>query len=125
MERSDIRGRPGGKTPDFAGAQSGYTRVLQMRECIMRSKIKSPITVGVAIALVFAVGLGDALARSNKHKTVVVVHPLYAPISPYAPYYYSPWNPYSLYSIYDHLSGGRQLCHLPSEPCDNEHRVQN
>ena len=38
-------------------------------------------------------------------------------VSPYAPYYYSRWNPYSLYSIYDHLSGGRQLCHLPSEPC--------
>jgi hypothetical protein len=38
---------------------------------------------------------------------------------------YSRWNPYSLYSIYDHLSGGRQLCHLPSEPCDNQHRVQN
>jgi len=47
------------------------------------------------------------------------------PASPYAPYYYSRWNPYSLYSIYDHLSGGRQLCRLPSEPCDNEHRVQN
>ena len=49
----------------------------------------------------------------------------YVPASPYAPYYYSRWNPYSLYSIYDHLSGGRQLCRLPSEPCDNEHRVQN
>jgi hypothetical protein len=48
-----------------------------------------------------------------------------SPPSPYAPYYYSAWNPYSLYSIYDHLSGGRQLCRLPSEPCDNEHRVQN
>ena len=80
----------------------------------MRSRIKSPITMGIVAALVFAVGVGAALARSNKHKTVVVVHPLYAPPSPY-----------SLYSIYDHLSGGRQLCHLQSEPCDNEHRVQN
>lgn len=91
----------------------------------MRFRITSSIILGIAIALVFAVTVGDALARSGRHKTVVVVHPLYAPPSPYAPYYYSSWNPYSLYSIYDHLSGGRQLCHLPSEPCDNEHRVQN
>jgi hypothetical protein len=100
--------------------------VLQIRESIMRSGIKSPITIGIVMAaLVFAVSVGGALARSSRHKTVVVVHPLYVPPSPYAPYYYSPWNPYSLFSIYDHLSGGRQLCHLPSEPCDNEHRVQN
>jgi hypothetical protein len=93
----------------------------------MRSTIKSPITIGAAMvaALTLTLGAGDALARSSKQKTVVVVHPLYLPPSPYAPYYYSAWNPYSLYSIYDHLSGGRQLCRLPSEPCDNEHRVQN
>jgi hypothetical protein len=93
----------------------------------MRSTITSPVTIGAAmiVALTLTFGAGEAVARSGKHKTVVVVHPLYVPPSPYAPYYYSPWNPYSLYSIYDHLSGGRQLCHLPSEPCDNEHRVQN
>ena len=28
-------------------------------------------------------------------------------------------------SIYDHLSGGRQLCYLPSEPCDDGHSVHN
>lgn len=97
---------------------------------IMRPRIKSPITVAVAIAAVaLTVPAGDAFARSNKRKPVVVVHPLYAPPppppSPYAPYYYSQWNPFSIYSIYDHLSGGRQQCQLPSEPCDNTHRVQN
>jgi hypothetical protein len=83
----------------------------------------------MAIALVIvmlstASGFADPVGR----KPIVIVHPRYAPsvpVSPYAPYYYSRWNPYSLYSIYDHLSGGRQLCHLPSEPCDNEHRLQN
>jgi hypothetical protein len=72
--------------------------------------------------------LGATSGFAGPRKPTVVVHPRYVPyvpVSPYAPYYYSRWNPYSLYSIYDHLSGGRQLCHLPSEPCDNQHRVQN
>jgi len=83
----------------------------------------------LALALIVVVlGAGHGFAGQNGRKPVVVVHPRYAPVvpvSPYAPYYYSRWNPYSIYSIYDHLSGGRQLCRLPSEPCDNEHRVQN
>ncbi len=83
-----------------------------------------PLTVaGVAIAALAVVfGAGNALAGSHHRKHVVVVHPR---PSPYAPYYYSRWNPYSLYSIYDHLSGGRQLCYLPTEPCDNGHTLQN
>jgi len=89
------------------------------------------VRLAARLALAFIVvfsGTGHSLAGPNKRKPVVIVHPRYAPlvpVSPYAPYYYSRWNPYSLYSIYDHLSGGRQLCHLPSEPCDNQHRVQN
>jgi hypothetical protein len=78
--------------------------------------------------IVVLFGTGHGFADPNHRKPVVVVHPRYAPsvpVSPYAPYYYSRWNPYSIYSIYDHLSGGRQLCRLPTEPCDNEHRVQN
>jgi hypothetical protein len=84
--------------------------------------------LGMALAVTTLLTTGHSLAGSNVRKTVVVVHPRYvpsAPVSPYAPYYYSRWNPYSIYSIYDHLSGGRELCRLPSEPCDNEHRVQN
>ena len=79
-------------------------------------------------AVVVILGAANGFAGPNNRKPTVVVHPRYVPyvpVSPYAPYYYSRWNPYSLYSIYDHLSGGRQLCHLPSEPCDNQHRVQN
>lgn len=83
----------------------------------------------LAIALAFTLlGAGSSLAGTNHHRPVIVVHPRYVvriPVSPYAPYYYSRWDPHSLYSIYDHLSGGRQLCRLPTEPCDNEHRVQN
>ena len=78
--------------------------------------------------LTVMLGTATAFAGSNNRKPTVVVHPRYVryvPVSPYAPYYYSRWNSYSIYSIYDHLSGGRQLCRLPSEPCDNEHRVQN
>ena len=90
----------------------------------MPASIKSAITIA-GVALIVAAGAGDALARTTRHKTVVVVHPVYPPPSPYAPYYYSAWNPFSAYSIYDHLSGGRQQCQLPSEPCDNQHRVQN
>jgi hypothetical protein len=57
--------------------------MLQMRECIMRSGIGSPATIGIVMAaLVFAVSVSDALARSSRHKTVVVVHRLYAPPSP-------------------------------------------
>ena len=66
-------------------------------------------------------GAGDALAGYVSHRHVIVT---YQP-SPCAPYYYSRWNPYSIYSIYDRLSGGRQLCNLPSECCDNNHRVTN
>jgi hypothetical protein len=76
-------------------------------------------------AIAVTLGATSSFAGPNDRKPTVVVHPRYVPVSPYAPYYYSRWNPYSLYSIYDHLSGGRQLCHLPSEPCDNQHRVQN
>jgi hypothetical protein len=78
--------------------------------------------------LIVMLGTASGFAGSNKRKPTVVVHPRYVPyvpVSPYEPYYYSRWNPHSIYSIYDHLSGGRQLCRLPSEPCDNEHRVQN
>ncbi len=84
--------------------------------------------LGTALAFVL-LGVGHSLAGANEdRKAVIVVHPRHVirvPVSPYAPYYYSRWNPHSLYSIYDHLSGGRQLCRLPSEPCDNEHRLQN
>lgn len=91
----------------------------------MPARITSRVIFGIAIAaFALSAATGDAFARPSKHKTVVVVHPLYPP-SPYAPYYYSPWNPRSIYSIYDHLSGGREQCQLPSEPCDNQHRVQN
>jgi hypothetical protein len=81
-----------------------------------------------AALIIVALGATSGSAAANKRRPVVVVHPrpaLVVPVSPYAPYYYSTWNPYSIYSIYDHLSGGRQLCSLPSEPCDNNHRVQN
>jgi len=79
-------------------------------------------------AIVITLGATSGFAGPKYRRPTVVVHPRYVPyvpVSPYAPYYYSRWNPRSLYSIYDHLSGGRQLCHLPSEPCDNQHRVQN
>jgi hypothetical protein len=91
----------------------------------MLSKIKSPITAGVLMALLaVALSAQPATAGPSNRKTVIIVHS-HPPPSPYAPYYYSPWSPYSLYSIYDHLSGGRELCFLPTEPCDNNHRVQN
>jgi hypothetical protein len=84
--------------------------------------------LGMALAFVL-LGAGHSLALAkDDRKAFIVVHPghvIRGPVSPYAPYYYSRWNPHSLYSIYDHLSGGRQLCRLPSEPCDNEHRLQN
>jgi hypothetical protein len=90
----------------------------------MPHRTTSTVTVGTMIAaLAVVVTAGDASARSSKPRPVVVVHPV--PPPPYAPYYYSPWNPYSIYSIYDHLSGGREQCQLPTEPCDNQHRVQN
>lgn len=83
----------------------------------MLSELRLPIAAGVMLAsLVLMLHASDVLAGQNKRKT----HP-----SPYAPYYYSRWNPHSLYSVYDHLSGGRQLCYLATEPCDNNHRMQN
>ena len=89
----------------------------------MRSTIKSSITLVIPLAaLAFAVLTGAALAQSYRQRPVIVVP--YVP-PPYAPYYYSRWNPYSAYSVYDHLSGGRQQCQLPTEPCDNNHRVTN
>jgi hypothetical protein len=96
---------------------------------VMLPSLNHTATAPLAMALVIVMlTTTTGVAGSNNRKPTVIVHPRYVPYvpaSPYAPYYYSRWNPYSLYSIYDHLSGGRQLCRLPSEPCDNEHRVQN
>jgi hypothetical protein len=91
------------------------------------TQIKSPVTAAMMAALVVGIPAGDALARSHKPRPVVVVPyvPPPPPPSPNAPYYYSAWNPFSVYSVYDHLSGGRQQCQLPTEPCDNNHRVSN
>jgi hypothetical protein len=88
----------------------------------MPSKITGPVLALVMASLSVGIDTGQAVAGTGSRKTVVVV-PARWPL--YAPYYYSRWNPYSLYSVYDHLSGGRQLCYLPSEPCDNNHRMQN
>ena len=78
------------------------------------------VTALVSAAAAAGPGAGDALAGDIYARRVIVHRP-----SACAPYYYSRWNPYSIYSIYDHLSGGRQLCDLPSECCDNNHRVSN
>jgi hypothetical protein len=83
-------------------------------------------TLFIAPSMIVALSATNGLAAPKYRRPVVVINPRpVAPVSPYAPYYYSAWNPYSIYSIYDHLSGGRQLCSLPSEPCDNTHRVTN
>lgn len=100
----------------------------------MRPRMKPLAVIGVAmLPFALVLGAGDALAQTNSvvrtnkqtnRPRPVVVVPYVRP-SPYAPYYYSRWNPYSAYSVYDHLSGGRQQCQLPTEPCDNNHRVTN
>ena len=95
---------------------------------------KSPLLAGSLIAaLALAVNAGTAAAGQVQRGRAIVVHPHYRayphdpfyPYDPYVPYYYSRYSPYSLYSIYDHLSGGRHLCHLPTDPCENNHRVTN
>ena len=94
----------------------------------MLTQIKSLVTAAIVAALVVVIPAGDALARHKPRPVVVVPYvppPTPPPPPPYAPYYYSAWNPFSVYSIYDYLSGGRQQCQLPTEPCDNNHRVQN
>jgi hypothetical protein len=93
---------------------------------------KSAFVAG-ALAAALALPLSAAVAGEGRPTPRVVVHPRhyayphdpFYPHDPYYPYYYSPFNPYSLYSIYDHLSGGRHLCYLPTDPCDNNHRVSN
>jgi hypothetical protein len=89
----------------------------------MPPTLKSFVIAGAAMAsLAVLLDAGDASAGWKSHKRVVIVHPQF---DPYAPYYYSRWNPYSIYSVYDHLSGGRELCYLATDPCDNNHRMQN
>ncbi len=86
------------------------------------------LAAALALSLNAAATAGD-LDRGSR----IVVHPRhdayphdpFYPYEPYYPFYYSPDNPYSLYSVYDHLSGGRHLCHLPTDPCENNHRVTN
>ena len=80
------------------------------------------VTALVRASAAVGPGTGDALAGDIYGRHGIAAH--HSP-SPCAPYYYSRWNPYSAYSIYDHLSGGRQLCALPTECCDNNHRVTN
>ena len=99
----------------------------------MPLKTMSAFATGAAIAaLILTLDAGTA-AAGEAHRGRIVVHPHYRayphdpfyPYDPYYPYYYSRYSPYSLYSVYDHLSGGRHLCYLPSDPCDNNHRVTN
>lgn len=78
----------------------------------------------IVALIVVALSAASSVAAPKHRRPVVVVYPRQA-VSPYAPYYYSAWNPRSIYSIYDHLSGGRQQCYLPSEPCDDNHSIQN
>jgi hypothetical protein len=89
----------------------------------MRFRITCLVVAGAALAaLGIVLDAGGARANTIHRKHIVVVNP---PFDPSTPYYYSRWNPYSLYSVYDHLSGGRQLCYLPTDRCDNNHRMQN
>jgi len=97
---------------------------------------KSAFVAGSLVAA-FALSLGGAATAGDLDRAPraprIVVHPRhdayphdpFYPYEPYVPFYYSRYNPYSLYSVYDHLSGGRHLCHLPTDPCDNNHRVTN
>ena len=85
----------------------------------MPSKIMRFVATACVIA---SLNSGSAFAGWSERRNAFVAYP---DPSLYAPYYYSRWSPYSAYSIYDHLSGGRQLCSMPSEPCDNNHRIQN
>jgi len=89
----------------------------------MRSRIKRLVIAGAALAALGVVLDTDGAHAGTVHRKRVVV--VQRRFDPSAPYYYSRWNPYSLYSVYDHLSGGRQLCYLPTDPCDNNHRMQN
>ena len=89
----------------------------------MPPKLKAILVAALASASVAAgPGASDALAGYVVQRHVIVAHQR---PSACAPYYYSRWNSYSVFSIYDHLSGGRQMCALPSECCDNNHRVTN
>jgi hypothetical protein len=93
--------------------------------------ITGALTAALALSLNAAARAGDL--EGARPAPRIVVHPRHAayphdpfpPYEPYYPFYYSRWNPYSLYSVYDHLSGGRQLCYLPTDPCDNNHRITN
>jgi hypothetical protein len=89
----------------------------------MPPKLKAILVAALASASVAAgPGASNALAGYVDQRRAIVAHQR---LSACAPYYYSRWNPYSAFSIYDHLSGGRQVCALPSECCDNNHRVTN
>ena len=93
----------------------------------------SAFVTGAAVAALALILAAGTAAADEVHRGTIVVHPHYGayahdpfyPYDPYYPYYYSRYSPYSLYSVYDHLSGGRHLCHLPTDPCDNNHRVTN
>ena len=97
-------------------------------------KTMSAFAIGAAITALTLTSLPPEPPQPARRIAArIVVHPYYRadardpfyPHDPYYPYYYSRYSPYSLYSVYDHLSGGRHLCYLPSDPCDNNHRVTN
>jgi len=74
---------------------------------IMSVKVKAVICTGIFVALTTA-----ALAAGNNvpaHRPPVIA------IS----------RPPSLWEVYTRLKGSREFCYLPSEPCDNSHRVVN
>jgi hypothetical protein len=99
----------------------------------MPLKTSSAFLAGsAAAALALALCAGPTVAGET-HRGAIGAHPHHRahpydpfyPYDPYYPYYYSRYSPHSLYSIYDHLSGGRHFCYLPSDPCDNNHRMTN
>lgn len=73
----------------------------------MSAKLKTAIVSGILVATISAaLGAGKAVPTGRRPANTIT-------------------RPPSLYELYTRLKGSREFCYLPSEPCDNNRRVQN
>jgi hypothetical protein len=72
----------------------------------MSVKIKAIVFAGIFVAFATAAAAGNNVpARRSPAGTFT--------------------RPPTLWEAYTRLKGSREFCYLPSEPCDNSHRVVN
>jgi len=94
----------------------------------MPRNIGSSLAVGLIVTASTAVlHIGNAAASESHRHHHVARHPWrHAHVAHARRYAYPPYpRSDSLWALYQYLKDGTEWCWLPTEPCDNNHRMTN